>query len=153
VDVQNVEDLQGAVGQARSIVTATASRRPLLLGDWLRPGQHVTAVGADAPGKSELDAAVLARASRLYVDSVDKNRQVGEISAALSDRVLSPRQITGELGQIVAGPPPRLEEEITVVKLVGLGVQDLAAALTVVQRLETPGPGSSVAVSDACEKS
>ncbi|MEU7900543.1 hypothetical protein AB0B45_47905, partial [Nonomuraea sp. NPDC049152] len=58
-----------AVRQADVIVTATGSRRPILEGSWLRPGQHVTAVGADDGTKAELDPACFHRADVLAVDS------------------------------------------------------------------------------------
>ncbi|MEV1176603.1 ornithine cyclodeaminase family protein, partial [Nonomuraea sp. NPDC049784] len=58
-----------AVRRADVIVTATSSRRPILEGSWLRPGQHVTSVGADDGTKAELDPACLHRADVLAVDS------------------------------------------------------------------------------------
>jgi len=58
-----------AAASARLIVTATASRAPLLSAADLRPGTHVSAVGADSPGKQELDPEILRRATLLLVDS------------------------------------------------------------------------------------
>lgn len=143
VRMQVAQDLRAAVEQAQSVVTATASDRPLLLGEWLRPGQHVTAVGADVAGKRELDDDVLTRAGRLYVDSLEHNMQVGDLAGAISGGRLSASDVTGELGALVSRPVARGEQEITVAKLVGIGVQDLAAALTVLDRIDRPHPRSS----------
>lgn len=138
VRVQVAADLRAAVEQAQSVITATASDRPLIRGLWLSPGQHLTAVGADAAGKRELDDAVLVRADRLYVDSVAQNLQVGDVAGAVASGALSPGAVTGELGALLAEPMQRGEHELTVAKLVGVGVQDLAAALTVLDHLEYP---------------
>lgn len=140
VEVRVALDLRSGVEQAQSIITATTSDRPLLLGHWLRPGQHVTAVGADTQGKRELDNGALARADRLYVDSIAQNLQVGDIAGAISAGALGVQDIAGELGALLDEPDARADEEITVAKLVGVGVQDLAAALVVLESVESRGP-------------
>jgi ornithine cyclodeaminase/alanine dehydrogenase-like protein (mu-crystallin family) len=126
-----------AVRTADAIVTATAARRPILNGSWLRPGQHVTAVGADDPGKAELDATCFARADRLVVDSrIEAARVAGDLIRAIDAGAVTAHD-ADELGEIVSGQRPgrRSRSQITVAKLIGLGVQDLAAAETALTRL------------------
>jgi ornithine cyclodeaminase/alanine dehydrogenase-like protein (mu-crystallin family) len=135
VEVSVADDLQRAVGETQSIVTATTSDEPLLFGEWLRAGHHVTAIGADVVGKRELDETALARADRLYVDSLELNLQVGEIAAAVEAGTLDPNRITAELGSLACSPITRSDQEVTIAKLVGIGVQDLAAATTVLERV------------------
>jgi ornithine cyclodeaminase/alanine dehydrogenase-like protein (mu-crystallin family) len=135
IEVEVARELRWAVAEAQTIVTATASERPLVRGEWLRAGQHVTAVGADDVGKRELDDAAFARADRIYVDSIEMNLRFGDVAAAIEHGALSSQQLTGELGALAETPTPRAAEEITIAKLVGLGVQDLAAATTVLERL------------------
>jgi ornithine cyclodeaminase/alanine dehydrogenase-like protein (mu-crystallin family) len=135
VEVGVAGDLRRAVADATSIITATASEEPLLFGEWLEAGQHVTAVGADTIDKRELDATALLRADRLYVDSRELNLQVGEIAAAVEARALTRDDITGELGSLASKPTIRRDDEVTVAKLVGIGVQDLAAATAVLEPL------------------
>src|SRR5262245_2508344 len=65
--------------EADVLITATPSREPLVRGDWLRPGQHVTALGSDSPGKQELDAACLTRADLLVVDRLTQCASFGEL--------------------------------------------------------------------------
>ncbi|MDX9958936.1 MAG: ornithine cyclodeaminase family protein, partial [Spirochaetia bacterium] len=55
VDFVPVKDLQVATGTADIIVTATPSRKPLVMRDWLRPGTHLSCMGADMAGKQEID--------------------------------------------------------------------------------------------------
>ncbi|MDP8927887.1 MAG: ornithine cyclodeaminase family protein [Actinomycetota bacterium] len=143
VEVETAADLPAAVGQAQSVVTASTSNRPLLLGEWLQRGQHVTAIGADVVGKRELDDDALARADRLYVDSLAQNLQVGEVAAAVANGALSLADVTGELGALLRQPRVREQHELTVAKLVGIGVQDLAAALTVLDNVGLEEPAST----------
>ncbi|MQY06937.1 ornithine cyclodeaminase family protein [Actinomadura macrotermitis] len=137
----SVAAAEQAVRRADVIVTATASRQPVLEGAWLRPGQHVTAVGADDPGKAELDVACFRRADVVVVDSRDLTpRFAGDLRAAIDQGATG---IDAELGEVVSGRPGRTApDQITVAKLIGLGVQDLAAAEAVLPLLRDGGPAT-----------
>lgn len=112
------------------LVTATPSRAPLVRADWLRPGQHVTAVGSDAPGKQELDAGCLARADLLVVDRLTQCAAFGELRHALNAGLFRADRVHAELGEIVAGVKPgrTRPEQITIADLTGVGFQDTAIA-------------------------
>lgn len=112
------------------LLTTTLAREPIVQGQWLRPGQHITAIGADDATKSELDAECLRRADRLIVDSLEAARQQGEVHRYLTQGAITAAQVHGELGQVLAGTLAgrRSAQEITIAKFVGLGVQDLVAA-------------------------
>lgn len=129
-------DRQRAIEKADLIITATGSRVPLIEGAWLHPGQHITAVGADEPGKSELDDECLLRANRLVVDSREQNAVLGEVARALASGVL--RAAPDELGELLAGQRPGRTQgdEITIAKLTGIGIQDLVAAETALLKLK-----------------
>jgi ornithine cyclodeaminase len=64
--------------EAKLIVTATASRAPLLFARDLQPGAHISAVGADSPGKQELDPEIVRRAHTLWLDSPGQCARLGE---------------------------------------------------------------------------
>jgi len=108
---------------ARLLVTATASLAPLLRFADLQPGTHVSAVGADSPGKQELDAGILRRASLLLVDSLSQCERLGELQHAPSEKS---RAI--ELGAFCARPAPFDRAGVTVADFTGLGVEDLFIA-------------------------
>jgi len=116
--------------EADVVITATPSREPLVQADWLRPGQHVTALGSDSPGKQELDAACLARASLLVVDRLTQCAAFGELRHALDAGLLHAGRAHAELGEIVAGLKPgrTSPEQITIADLTGVGFQDTAIA-------------------------
>lgn len=109
-------------------------------GDWLAPGLHVTAVGADDPAKAELSAACLLRADRIVVDS----RALAAVHGDLA-RADCAREDLAELGEVLttAAPGRQHAEEITICKLIGLGVQDLAAAEVTLDRLRGGAPRRS----------
>jgi ornithine cyclodeaminase len=133
--VSVAEHAEQAVRQAEVIVTATGSRRPILNGTWLRPGQHVTAVGADDPTKAELDVTCFRRADVLVVDSrEDASMFAGDLREAVGSGAAG---IDAEIGELVLGRHPGRTDpgQITVAKFIGLGVQDLAAAETVLPLL------------------
>jgi ornithine cyclodeaminase len=110
-------------GRAKLIVTATASRQPLLFAADLQPGTHVSAIGADSPGKQELDPEILRQASLLLVDSRRQCEKLGELQHALSEQ-----RRALELGAFCESPPPFDRNGITVCDFTGLGVEDLYIA-------------------------
>jgi len=125
---------------ARLIVTCTPSTRPLLRADWIQPGTHITAVGSDTPEKQELDPGILAKASRVVVDSLSQSELRGEVFKAVQAGVLQ-RETLVELGRVVAEPKYRRasEDEITVADLTGVAVQDIQISKAVWQALIKSG--------------
>ncbi|MGK5696482.1 ornithine cyclodeaminase family protein [Streptomyces sp. URMC 128] len=106
-----------------SVVTATWSRRPLLGLPDVRPGAHITSLGADEPGKLELDAGLL-RHARVIVDDLD----LAMTSGALGSAGLGREDAAAVLGRVVDGTVPARTDDgqVTVYTPVGLPWQDLA---------------------------
>lgn len=75
-------DLPAAVATTDILVTATSSRSPLIDADWIQPGTHITALGADTVGKQELPVALLDRAALLVCDDLATAREAGELQHA-----------------------------------------------------------------------
>ena len=119
------------------IVTATPSREPLVHAAWLRAGQHITAVGADAPGKQELEASCLARADLIVVDRLTQCASFGELRHALDAGLLRADRVHADLGEIVAGlmPGRGRADQITIADLTGVGFQDTAIASVALDRV------------------
>jgi ornithine cyclodeaminase len=112
------------------LVTATPSRKPLVRAEWLREGTHVTALGADSPGKQELDPECLDRADLIVVDRFAQCSAFGELKYAIDAGLLTRNDVHGELGAVVAGRKPGRsnDREITIADLTGVGFQDTAIA-------------------------
>jgi ornithine cyclodeaminase len=128
-----VVDVEQLCRRADLIVTTTPSTVPLIRSDWIGAGQRIVAVGADTPGKQELDAAILGRA-RVVVDSAPQCLDCGEASWAHRAGLLAEEKLI-ELGRLFLDPVAFDEEEIVVVDLTGVAVQDLAVASSVWMRL------------------
>jgi thiomorpholine-carboxylate dehydrogenase len=117
---------EDAVTDADVIVTATAATRPVLHGDWLKPGAHVNAVGAPRPAWRELDDRAMAN-----VVVVDSRAAATQESG---DVILSKAVIAAELGEVLVNQMVVNRDRTTVFKSVGLAVEDIAAARLVWQR-------------------
>jgi alanine dehydrogenase len=124
-----VEKIENAVRGADIVVTTTPSRIPIISNDWISPGIHINCIGADAPGKQELDPAILKRA-KIVVDDWDQASHSGEINVPLARGIISQKDVFGELGEIVAGlKKGRVSaDEITVFIATGLAIEDAVTA-------------------------
>jgi ornithine cyclodeaminase/alanine dehydrogenase-like protein (mu-crystallin family) len=133
------------VEAAEVLVTATPARQPVVESSWVKPGTHINAIGADAPGKQELEAALLKRA-RVIVDDRDQAFHSGEVNVPLEKGILRPEEIPATLGEVVAGSKPgrTSRDEITVFDSTGLAIQDLAVARLAYERCRERGLGVSV---------
>ncbi len=115
------------------LVTTTPSRKPLVMDAWVHEGTHINAIGADAPGKQELDPRLLKRA-RVFVDDREQAVHSGEVNVPISEGVYRPEEIAGTLGEVVIGRKGRESGgEITIFDSTGLAIQDLAIARLALQ--------------------
>ncbi len=125
------------------ICTATSSREPVLLGEWLSPGQHVNAIGSNYLAKAEIDAEVVRRSNVVTIDSKDQGRlEAGDLVAALDKNVIEWIDIA-EIGRVVAmrSPGRQSAEDITLFKSLGIGLEDIAVAMKVFQKAKDAGIG------------
>src|SRR4051794_5327171 len=116
------------------LVTVTPGREVLLPEGSLRPGQHVSLMGADGPGKAEIAVAELARV-RVFCDDWEQASHGGECAAAVEAGVLKREDVT-EIGAILAGDAEgrRNDDDATAFDSTGLAIQDLAIARAALER-------------------
>jgi len=136
-DVSVAEHPEAVCRAVDCLITATPARTPLVRADWLRPGQHVTALGSDSPGKQELDPACLDRADLVVVDRFAQCAAFGELKHAIAAGLLTRHDVHAELGQVVAGiKPGRTDDsQLTIADLTGVGFQDTAIASAALDRI------------------
>jgi ornithine cyclodeaminase len=130
LDARVAASAAAVVAGSQLVITATASDRPLVTADAVHPGLHITAVGADFPGKQELGPEVLLKADKLACDRLSQCRANGEIQHLVQDGELPAGLDIIELGELVTGARTGRgnADEITVCALTGTGVQDTAIA-------------------------
>jgi len=140
-----VDNPRDAVEPADVLATLTPSRVPIVKNGWVREGLHINAMGADAPGKQELDPEILRRA-KIVVDDIEQASHSGEINMPLSQGVITINDIYAELGEIVAGIKEGREsdQEITVFDSTGLAIQDVIVAHYVYTQAIEQGIGSKI---------
>lgn len=150
IQIEPVEDIKDAVIEADIIVTVTPSRKALVMKEWIQEGVHINAIGADGPGKQELDPFIVKRADKVVVDSLNQCRIIGEIQHALADGLITEDDVYAEIGQILIGEKKGREtnEEITLFDATGLAVQDIAAANIVFKQAKEKGIGRVVSLLD-----
>jgi len=108
------------------------------MSDMVMPGTRIVAVGADAPGKCELEPSLFERAAVVVVDSRQQCIEHGEIQHAFAEKRLDEAKMV-ELGTLLQTTEPiGNDEAIIVADLTGLGVQDLQIAKSVWEQLPAP---------------
>jgi alanine dehydrogenase len=118
------------------VITVTPGSRPLYEPGSLLPGQHVSLMGADGPGKAEVALEELARA-RLFCDDWEQASHGGELAAAVAAGAARREDVT-ELGAVLTGEAEgrRSRDEITLFDSTGLAIQDLAIAKAALKRAD-----------------
>lgn len=111
------------------LITTTPSREPVVKNDWIKEGTHINAIGADAPGKEELDPDILKR-SKIVVDDMVQTLHSGEVNVPISKCLISEKDIVGELGEVILGKKKarKKDTDITVFDSTGLAILDIAVA-------------------------
>jgi len=119
---------EDAVRGADVIAVVTGAKSPVLIGEWVSPGTHINAVGANRPDWRELDDKILNR-SRIYVES-------RESALIESGDLIAAGTIVAEIGEVVLGKAAgrQTNDEITLFKSLGTAVEDIAAADLVYQK-------------------
>jgi len=140
-----VGDGEAAVGRADAIITITPATTPIIKRAWVRPGTHISCVGADMEGKQEIESE-LAAAARLYVDDRAQSVASGELEVAVKDGAIKADDIVAELGEVIAGSAQgrTSDEQITVFDTSGIAVQDLASSKVAYERAVEAGLGVTV---------
>ncbi len=131
-----------AVRGSDLLVTVSPSREPIVKCEWITEGMLISAVGADAPGKEELEPELLKRA-RIVIDDWEQGSHGGEINVPLSNGIIGKSDIYAEISEIVVGLKPgrTSDKEITVFDTTGLAIQDVITAWHVYEVAEEKGLG------------
>jgi alanine dehydrogenase len=116
------------------VATVTPGREILFPHESLQPGQHVSLMGADGPGKAEIAPEELARV-RVFCDDWEQASHSGDLVHAVDARLVDRAAVT-ELGAVLAGTAPGREadDDVTAFDSTGLAIQDLAISIEVVKR-------------------
>lgn len=129
VDAVRALSVAALFDRCRLVVTCTPARSFIVPDEVVRPGTHIVAVGADMPGKQEIDPKLFARAADIVCDDVDQCADHGDFAHALALGAARREQAL-MLGDVLSGRAAIRTENgaISIVDLTGLGAQDVAIA-------------------------
>jgi alanine dehydrogenase len=135
-DVRGCITPQEALKGAEICITVTESTTAFVREEWIAPGTHINAIGADKKGKRELSSD-LYRKARLVTDNIE---------IALLKGLFSREEIYAELGELITGEKKGREtdDEITIFDSTGLGIQDISVACLVYEKAKRSGTGTWV---------
>ncbi len=142
LEISGSTELEEVVPGADVVVTVTPARAPIVRDEWIAPGTHIAAVGADKEGDQELEPAILQRA-RIFVDDIRQCRTDGEINVPLAQGLLKEEDIAGEIGKVINGTLPgrTSDSDVTVFDSTGIALQDSATVPLEYERAVAAGVG------------
>ena len=148
VEMKVVASGAEAVKGAHIVNVITKASEPVLLGEWLEPGQHVNAAGSNSLIRRELDEAAVKRAGYITVDSRNTARNESGDLLPLAESGLLDWDTLAELGEIIIGRARRRAsaDEITLYESHGMGIQDLYVAHKLVELARTNGVGADLPI-------
>ena len=135
-EIMVMNDLKEALNIADVISCATLSERPLIISDWIKPGQHFDLVGAFTPDMAEVDSQTIAM-SKVVVDTYEGAlSESGELITALKEGHIKKKHILSDMKELVLGDKNirNHSNDITLFKSVGTALEDLAAAELVIEK-------------------
>jgi ornithine cyclodeaminase/alanine dehydrogenase-like protein (mu-crystallin family) len=144
--VYRAQSATEALTGALLVVCATVATEPLFHWRDIAAGAHINAIGAYTPAMCEVDGETIAHA-RIVVDQREAAlTEAGDLLQPLAQGMIAGSESWTELGDLVIGKQPGRQngEEVTFFKSVGLGVQDVAAALHLYKKARAMGIGVEV---------
>ena len=122
------------------VCTLTPSKEPFVRREWVAPGTHINAIGADAAGKEELEPSILKEAI-IVVDDLEQASAAGEINIPIKNGLIAIEQVYATLAEIIVGKKQgRIDEKVvTVFDSTGLAIEDIAVAELVYKKAQRIG--------------
>lgn len=144
LEVVPFKGMAEAASAADLIVTCTRSREAFLKKEWVSPGTHINAIGADMPGKQELEPALVASV-KIFADSAVQVVAKGECQHAARLGLISVGNIT-EIGAVLEGAKPGRTDssDVTLFDATGMAIQDLVVGAIALKKAEELNIGTVV---------
>lgn len=142
-----VENTEEGVRAADIVITVTRATKPVVKKEWVRPGTHITCIGADMIGKEEIDPELF-RDARVFCDDIKQCCAVGESEIPFKTGVISADGFAGEIGQVLNGEKAGRVSggDITIFDATGLAALDLATAKLAAEAAIEKGIGSAAEI-------
>lgn len=144
VEIVPWEERGAAAAEADIIVTCTPAREAILKKEWVRPGTHINAIGADMTEKQEVEPSLVASA-KLFVDSASQTLHHGECHHAFDAGLIVEEDVT-EIGKVLAGNADgrTSDDEITLFDATGMALQDIITSHLALRRADEEDLGAVI---------
>lgn len=111
------------------LCTVTPARQPVVKKEYVLPGTHINAIGADAEGKEELEPDVLKMAT-VVVDDLRQASKAGEINVPISKGLYTAEEVRANLGEVITGRKQGRtdDRQVTIFDSTGVAIEDIAVA-------------------------
>ena len=145
INVTAVDNPKEAVENVDIVCCSTPSREPIVMRDWISPGTHINAFGADGHGKQELDHDLIAN-SKIVVDSLNQCKIGGEIELPIKNGLITDSDVHASLGDIINGDKIGREndDEVTIMDSTGLNAQDIVCCYRTYEKAVAKGVGTTI---------
>jgi len=133
------KNAQEALKQADIICTVTASKEPIIMGDWIAAGTHINVVGSSTAAARELNTAAIVK-SKLFTDCYESLfNEAGDFLIPKKEGAVTDEHVKGEIGEVLSGTKKgrENEEEITVFKSLGIAAEDIFSAYHIYQKINS----------------
>jgi len=145
IDVVPVESAKEAMLGTDIVIAITNVQTldPVILGEWLEPGMHINAAGANSLNRRELDDAAVTRSAIVVADAIDQAKiECADLVLPIDAGLLGWDSIL-ELGQIVTGEKKgrTSPSDITLFESQGIGMEDVAVAAHIFAKAKSEGVG------------
>jgi len=133
----NSDSIEETCKNSNILITCTPSTEAFVKKEWIKPGTFIGAVGADSPGKNELEPELMASA-KIIGDIKSQIVKVGESQHAINNGSITPDTIYGELGELITGKIEgrTSDNEIYIYDSTGTAIQDIACAAYIYEKLK-----------------
>jgi len=137
VAVKLCKNVKEAVENADIICTVTASKEPVLRGEWVKAGSHINAVGSSTPMARELDTTAIVK-SKLFTDCYESVfNEAGDFLIPKKEGAITDDHVKGDIGEVLSGTKKgrKNNEEITIFKSLGIAAEDIFSAYHIYQKI------------------
>lgn len=144
IDFIAVDNIVKALEETDAVVTITPSRKAYILSDWVKPGTHFSCIGADMPGKQEIDEKIF-DVAKVFVDDIHQASTIGETQTSIKSGTIDEKYIT-EIGNLInRNTNGRIsDKDITIFDSTGIAIQDLAVSNFLIKKSEELNIGTIV---------
>ncbi|MBI3741919.1 MAG: ornithine cyclodeaminase family protein [Chloroflexi bacterium] len=148
VDVRGVDSARDAVRDADILIAATNAREPVLRGEWIKPGAHINAIGANRIDARELDDDAVNRCAFICVDSIEQAKIEARDLVEPIERGRLKWEDVKELSDVVSGKivGRAQADAITLFKSLGIALEDVAVGAWVYERAREMKIGAEISL-------